>query len=82
MAAHHDDVCDQMADEIAAETDDDGMDDPVVLRGLLQCLILFSLCTTRYLLDVVLSPRAVQAMWHHTALAMRWQWRRAWRWAS
>ena len=75
MAAQDGDVSDQMADEIAAETADEGMDDPVVLRGLLQCIVLFSLCTTRYLLDVLLTPRAVQAIWHQTALATRWIWR-------
>ena len=77
MADQDDDVDDQMADEIAAETADEGMDDPVVLRGLLQCVMLFSLCTTRYLLDVVLSPRAVQSIWHHAVLFMRWLWRAA-----
>jgi len=74
MPVQHD-MDDETTQAINAETADAGMNHPVVLRGLLQCIILFLLCTTRYLLDVILSPRVVQAMWHQTALAMRWLWR-------
>ena len=46
------------------EYDEDGMDDPVVLRGLLQAVVLTLYFAVRYLLDVVFTPRAVQAASH------------------
>lgn len=42
--------------------DDDGMDDPVILRGLLQCLSIATFFTLRYILDVLLTVPVVEAM--------------------
>ena len=42
--------------------EDESMDEPVVLRGLLQCIGIGGVCTTRYLLDVLFTPRVVQTI--------------------
>ena len=44
------------------EYDDDGMSDPLVLRGLLQCLAIGLMFTIRYVLDVLFTPCVVQAV--------------------
>ena len=42
--------------------EDEGMQDPVVLRGLLQCIAIGLFFSVRYLLDVLFTPYAVQAI--------------------
>jgi len=50
------------ADDSDDEVDDEGMDDPLVLRGLLQCLGIGLFHTIRYVLDVLFTPRVVQVV--------------------
>ena len=42
--------------------DGEDMEDPVVLRGLLQCIAIAFYVSVRYVLDVLFTPRAVQAV--------------------
>jgi hypothetical protein len=44
------------------EIEDDGMDDELVFRSLLQATAIGSFFTTRYLLDVLFTPHAVNAL--------------------
>ena len=43
------------------DDDDMGMDDPVILRGLLQCISIAAFFLLRYVMDVLLTVPAVQA---------------------
>ena len=45
-------------------TMDEGMDEPVILRGVLYFLTLAAFFTIRYLLDVLLTPRLLDAVAH------------------
>ena len=60
------------------EYDEDGMDDPVVLRGLLQAVVLTLYFAVRYLLDVVFTPRAVQAASHKVLNVVFFAWHASW----
>lgn len=44
------------------EIEDDGMEDELILRSLLQCFVIGAFFTTRYLMDVIFTPAAVQAL--------------------
>ena len=50
------------ADNADDEVDDEGMDDPLVLRGLLQCLGIGLFHAIRYVMDVLFTPHIVQAV--------------------
>ena len=50
------------ADNSDDDVDDEGMDDPLVLRGLLQCLSIGLFHTIRYVVDVLFTPCMVQAV--------------------
>ena len=54
------------------------MDDPVVLRGLLQAVVLTLYFAVRYLLDVVFTPRAVQAASHKVLNVVFFAWHASW----
>ena len=56
------------------------MDDPLVLRGLLQCLGIGLFHTTRYVLDVLFTPRVVQAMPRQVESIMHRLWTAASAW--
>ena len=47
------------------EIEDEGMDDELVFRSLLQATAIGSFFTTRYLLDVLFTPHAVNALSRH-----------------
>ena len=64
-------------DSDEAVLEDDGQD-PVVLRGLLQCIAIGLFFSGRYLLDVLFTPHVVQAVPRQVlALAQR-AWTAAW----
>ena len=44
------------------EIEDEGMEDELILRGVLQCIAIGSFFTIRYLLDVLFTPRAVNTV--------------------
>ena len=44
------------------ETEEEGMHDDLILRGMLQCFVFATFFTIRYLLDVLFTPRAVNAL--------------------
>ena len=46
------------------EDGDESLDDPVILRGLLQCIFIAAFFSLRYILDVLLTVPVVQAMSH------------------
>ena len=62
------------ADDSNDEMDDDGMDDPLVLRGLLQCLGIGLFHTIRYVMDVLFTPHVVQAVPHQVEAIMHRLW--------
>ena len=62
MAGTEDAIDNKREDEVA-----DGMDDSLVFRSLLQFTAIGSFFTTRYLLDVIFTPRAVHALVRQTA---------------
>lgn len=49
-------------DDSNDEVDNEGMDDPLVLRGLLQCLGIGLFHTIRYIFDVLFTPQIVQVV--------------------
>lgn len=55
---------------------DEGMQQPVVLRGLLQCVAISLFFTVRYMLDVLFTPRLVQALfcWLSNCARCIWRW--------
>jgi len=56
------------------EEDNEGMDDPVILRGLLQCISIAAFFTLRYVLDVLLTVAAVQALSIRLLVVVHWGW--------
>lgn len=69
-ASEHD-----LEEEGNEEMDDpEGMDDPVILRGLLQCISIAAFFTLRYVLDVLLTVPAVQALSFRLLIVVRWGW--------
>ena len=68
------------ADDSDDQVDDEGMDDPLVLRGLLQCLGISLFHTTRYVMDVLVTPRVVQAMPRQVESIMHRLWTAALAW--
>ena len=56
------------------EEDDEGMDDPVILRGLLQCISIAAFFSLRYVLDVLLTVPAVQALSVRVLVVVHWVW--------
>ena len=57
---------------------DEGMQQPVVLRGLLQCVAISLFFTVRYMLDVLFTPRLVQALFWWLSNCARCIWRWLW----
>ena len=57
---------------------DEGMQQPVVLRGLLQCVAISLFFTVRYVLDVLFTPRLVQALFWWLSNCARCIWRWLW----
>lgn len=53
------------------EIEDDGMEDELILRSLLQCFVIGAFFTTRYLMDVIFTPAAVQALSSQTLTLVR-----------
>ena len=73
-----DSSCSAMAyDGDCDDADDEGMDDPVILRGLLQCCSIFAFFTVRYVLDVLLTVPVVQAMSHRAVRILHGGWNAA-----
>ena len=60
---------------------DDGLDDVLLLRGLLQCIAIGLFFTTRYILDVLFSPSAVRGLCRVGFSVFARTWMTA-RWAS
>ena len=58
--------------------EDEGMQDPVVLRGLLQCIAIAFFFSGRYLLDVLFTPHAVQAVPQQLLALAHRAWTAAW----
>ena len=64
--------------ELEEEEEDDDMQRPVVLRGLLQCVAISLFFTVRYVLDVLFTPRLVQALFWWVGKSARSIWRWLW----
>ena len=60
------------------ESLDDGMQDPVVLRGLLQCIAIGLFFSGRYLLDVLFTPHVVQTVPQQALALAHRVWAAAW----
>ena len=60
------------------ESLDDGMQDPVVLRGLLQCIAISLFFSGRYLLDVLFTPHVVQTVPQQVLALAHRVWAAAW----
>ena len=58
--------------------EDEGMQDPVVLRGLLQCIAIGLFFSGRYLLDVLFTPHVVQTVPQQVLALAHRVWRAAW----
>ena len=58
--------------------EDEGMQDPVVLRGLLQCIAIAFFFSSRYLLDVLFTPHVVQAVPQQLLALAHQAWTAAW----
>lgn len=58
--------------------DDEGMQDPVVLRGLLQCIAIGLFFSGRYILDVLFTPHVVQAVPVQFLALVHRAWTAAW----
>ena len=58
--------------------EDEGMQDPVVLRGLLQCIAIGLFFAFRYLLDVLFTPHVVQTVPQQVLALVHRIWTAAW----
>lgn len=58
--------------------EDEGMQDPVVLRGLLQCIAIAFFFSGRYLLDVLFTTRVVQAVPYQVLVLGHHIWATVW----
>ena len=58
--------------------DEEGMRDPVVLRGLVQCIAIGSFFALRYVLDVLLTPHAVEAIPYQVMTLTQHAWVAVW----
>ena len=58
--------------------EDEGMQDPVVLRGLLQCIAIGLFFSGRYLLDVLFTPHVVQTVPQQVLALAHRVWAAAW----
>ena len=58
--------------------EEEGMQDPVVLRGLLQCITIAFFFSGRYLLDVLFTPHAVQGVLGQVLAVVHRFWSASW----